>query len=201
VDAHVLVPVKRLDQAKTRLAATLSPAERADLVQELLAHVLDAAQGAGVGPVTVVSAEDLPLDGVPRFDDGGLPWNEALAAAMSEVVREPVAAVVAGDLPLLRSDEVAALVQATPGRGLAIARARDGGTNAVAMRPPAVLGTHFGEPGSAAVHEQAARTAGVDAHVIDLPGLAFDVDTPEDLDRLRKSARRASGAGACGRWA
>ena len=64
--------------------------------------------------------------------------------------------------------------------------ARDGGTNAVSMRPPGRMTTHFGEPGSAAVHERAAWTAGADAHVLDRPGLAFDVDTPEDLARWRQ---------------
>ncbi len=134
-----------------------------------------------VGPVTVVSSEPLALNGVPRFDDRRLPWNDALAAAMREVLDEPCAAVVSADLPLVTPADVVALVAATPQRGIAIARAKDGGTNAVSMRPPGALPTRFGEPGSAALHEQAAREAGLDAVVLDRPGLAFDVDTPEDL--------------------
>jgi 2-phospho-L-lactate guanylyltransferase len=185
VDVHVLVPVKRLPDAKTRLAETLSPGERADLMRELLAHVLQTTKEANVGAVTVVSAEPLQLNGVARFDDRGLPWNEALQAAMDEVVSEPVVAVVSADLPLLTADDVRALIAVTPQRGLAIARAHDGGTNAVSMRPPGVLRTCFGEPGSAALHERAAWTAGADAHILDRPGLAFDIDTPEDLAAWR----------------
>ena len=181
MDAHVLIPVKRLDDAKTRLAEALSPDERADLMRELLAHVLTAVQAADVGPVTVVSAEPLSLDGVPRFDDGGVPWNDALASAMSVIVTEPTVAIVAADLPLVSSDDVRALLATTPERGVVIARAKDGGTNAVAMRPPGIVATRFGERGSAALHERDAWTAGADAHVLDLPGLAFDIDTPEDL--------------------
>jgi len=187
MSAHVLVPVKRLDGAKSRLAAALQPAERAALVQEMLALVLAAAEEAAVGPVTVVSSESLLLNGVPRFDDRGLPWNDALAAAMREVVKGGVAAVVAADLPLLAPAEVRKLVAATPEQGVAIARAQDGGTNAVAMRPPAVLTTHFGEPASAEVHAQAARTAGLEAVTLDLEGLAFDVDTPDDLAAWRRA--------------
>lgn len=185
MDVHVLVPVKRLGEAKTRLSETLSRDERADLMREMLARVLQAAQEAKVGPVTVVSAEPLALNGVPRFDDGGLPWNDAIQAAMDGVVREPTVAVVSADLPLLTADDVRALVAVTPQRGLAIARAHDGGTNAVSMRPPGVLRTCFGEPGSAALHERAAWTAGADARMLDRPGLAFDVDTPEDLAAWR----------------
>ena len=87
------------------------------------------------------------------------------------------------------TDEVRALVMATPECGIAIARASDGGTNAVSMRPPGKVETHFGEPDSAVVHERAAWLAGADAHVLDCPGLAFDIDTPEDLAKWRADAR------------
>ena len=89
MDTHVLIPVKQLDGAKSRLAEALDADGRADLVRELLEHVLAVVKEADVGPVTVVSAEPLELDGVPRFDDRGLPWNEALSAAMTEVVTSP----------------------------------------------------------------------------------------------------------------
>jgi 2-phospho-L-lactate/phosphoenolpyruvate guanylyltransferase len=182
---HVLVPVKRLDGAKTRLSAALAPEERAELMRTMLSAVLEAVQVAAVGPVTIVSSEALAVDGIPRFDDRGLPWNEALAAAMREVVSEECVAVVSADLPRLRAEEVAQLVAAAPERGLAIARAQDGGTNAVAMRPPGVVTTHFGESASCSVHVRVAEDAGLEAVVVDLPGLAFDLDTPEDLARSR----------------
>jgi 2-phospho-L-lactate/phosphoenolpyruvate guanylyltransferase len=89
--------------------------------------------------------------------------------------------VISADLPLIRADDVEELLAATPERGIAIARALDGGTNGVAMRPPGVVRTHFGEPGSAAVH----ASLGVPHVVVDLPGLAFDVDTPDDLARMQ----------------
>jgi 2-phospho-L-lactate guanylyltransferase len=185
VSAHVLVPVKRLEGAKSRLADVLTPDERTGLVVEMLAAVLAAVQDAGVGPVTVVSCEGLDLNGVSRFDDHGLPWNEALAAAAREVVTEEIVAVVAGDLPRLSAEEVRELVASTPERGLVVGRAKDGGTNAVAMRPPGVVATYFGRPASALVHVEAAGRAGVESVVLDLDGLAFDVDTAEDLAAWR----------------
>lgn len=186
-DAHVLVPLKRLDDAKSRLASVLEPEERAALMLELLDGVLAAAKEAAVGPITVVSAESLAQNGVARFDDRGLAWNDALAATMRELVREPIAAVVSADLPRVTADDVRALVAATPDRGMAIARALDGGTNAVSMRPAGAVTTHFGEPRSAAVHAQATAAAGLAARIVDLPGLAFDVDTPADLEELHAS--------------
>ena len=152
--------------------------------------MLRAAREADVGPITVVSSELLAPNGVARFDDRGLAWNDALAAAMREVVSEPIAAVVSADLPRVTGEEIRALVAATPDRGMAIARALDGGTNAVSMRPAGAVPTHFGEPQSAAVHAQATAAAGFAARILDIPGLAFDVDTPTDLAELREAACR-----------
>jgi 2-phospho-L-lactate guanylyltransferase len=182
MNAHVLVPLKRLDIAKSRLAPALRPPARAELMRGLLARVLSVIGAAGFDRVTVVTSER--LTDVERWHDRGLPWNEALSAAIAEVVSTEVVAIVSADLPLLAPDEVRALVEATPPRGIAIARALDGGTNAVSMRPPGLVMTRFGEPGSAAVH----AGLGVPAVMVDLPGLAFDIDTPADLERMQERA-------------
>jgi 2-phospho-L-lactate guanylyltransferase len=179
VDAHVLVPLKALDQAKSRLAGALAAEERADLMRSLLDRVVAAVREAGVERITVVTAE--PIDGYEVWNDRGLAWNDALATAADEIVTTPVVAFVSADLPCLRAEEVEELLEATPVRGIAIARALDGGTNAISMRPPGLVRTRFGEAGSAAVHASLCA----DHVVLDLPGLAFDVDTPEDLARMQ----------------
>jgi 2-phospho-L-lactate guanylyltransferase len=178
VDAHVLVPLKTRDP-KSRLAAALPAGERSELMRTLLERVVAAVREAGVERVTVVTADS--LDGYEVWPDGGLPWNDALAAATAWVVRAPLVAIVSADLPFLRADDVEELLAATPERGIAIARALDGGTNAVSMRPPGLVRTRFGEPGSAALH----AGLGVPSVVVDRPGLAFDVDTPADLARMQ----------------
>ena len=175
----MLVPLKALDRAKTRLADALTQPERAELMRGLLEGVVGAVRDAGVERITVVTAE--PVEGYEVWNDRGLAWNDALAAAAAAIVTAPVVAFVSADLPLLRAEEVEELLEATPARGIVIARALDGGTNAISMRPPGLVRTHFGDPGSAAVH----AALGVDHILLDLPGLAFDVDTPEDLARMQ----------------
>jgi 2-phospho-L-lactate/phosphoenolpyruvate guanylyltransferase len=179
VDAHVLVPLKALDHAKSRLAGALSAEERAELMRSLLERVVGVVREAGVERITVVTAESMA--GYDVWHDRGLAWNDALATATAEIVTAPVVAVISADLPLVQPEEVEELLDSTPGRGIAIARALDGGTNAVSIRPPGLVRTHFGEAGSAAVH----AGLGVAHVVLDLPGLAFDVDTPEDLARMQ----------------
>lgn len=181
MEAHVLVPLKKIDP-KSRLAGELPLDERVRLMRGLLAGVVGAVREAGVERVTVVTG--IELKGYETWDDRDLPWNDALAAAIDEIVTAPLVAIVSADLPAIHPEDVEELLAATPERGLAIARALDGGTNAVSMRPPGIVRTHFGEPGSAAVH----AGLGVDHVVLDLPGLAFDVDTPEDLARMRAAA-------------
>jgi 2-phospho-L-lactate guanylyltransferase len=178
VDAHVLIPLKTHDP-KSRLADAISADERAELMRTLLERVAAAVREAGIERMTIVSAE--PVEGYEVWSDCGLAWNDALAAAAAEVVRTPLVAFVSADLPFLQADEVEELLTATPERGIAVARALDGGTNAVSMRPPGLVATRFGEPGSAALH----AALGVAAVVVDRPGLAFDVDTPADLARMQ----------------
>ncbi len=96
----MLVPLKRIDP-KSRLADTLPLEERVRMMRSLLAGVVGAVQDAGVERVTVVTG--LNLRGYEVWDDRGLAWNEALAAAAAELVTAPLVAFVSADLPLLRS--------------------------------------------------------------------------------------------------
>jgi 2-phospho-L-lactate guanylyltransferase len=189
LNAHVLVPLKRLGRAKSRLAEALTAAERAGLMLTLLERVVEAVREAGIHRITLVTSEPLAPDVAATWHDRDLPWNEALATAIAEVVDEEVVAVISADLPFLQPSDVTTLIEATPVRGVAVARAFDAGTNAVSMRPPGVLPTRFGEPASAALHATSACARGLACVTLDLPGLAFDVDTPADLERMNARAR------------
>ncbi len=68
------------------------------------------------------------------------------------------------------------------------------GTNALLLSPPDVIEPAFG-PGSRERHEELAAAAGVPCSVEELPTLALDVDTAEDLIALRQAlADRRGGA-------
>ena len=66
---------------------------------------------------------------------------------------------------------------------MAIGRAHDGGTNALLLAPADALEPSFGEPTSSQVHLSRAVAAELEAVIVDLPGVALDVDTPEDARR------------------
>ena len=116
--------------------------------------------------VNEVADEALVVDG-----PGG--QGEALAGALA-ALRGPVT-IVNADLPCVTSVEIEQLTAAAP----ALVAARDGTTNALALRDVGDFKPLYG-PGSAArfaEHLGAIR--------LDLPGMRDDVDTWADLERVR----------------
>jgi 2-phospho-L-lactate guanylyltransferase len=203
VRVDALIALKRLADAKSRLAPALAPAERAALARELLERAAAAAVAARSVRRAALASSDpaapalaAALGLIPLSDDA-LPWNEGLVRARERLVPPPAAVLyLSADLPLVTGADVDALVAACPRRGVAIARARDGGTNALVVRPADALVPCFGVHPSAALHVDRARAAGLEPVAVDRAGLAFDVDTPADLADLRTAGARAGAAGA-----
>jgi len=187
----ILIPLKRLAAAKQRLRPAIGDAERRALMVSMLQRVADAACASGVGPVTLVSSEPRAPElarqlAIGHADDAGLPWNDGLVHALDSLRPVPAAVIyLAADLPLVTADDLRVFAAAIPQRGIAVARAHDGGTNALGLRPPTAIAPRFGVDQSAAEHVTRAQAAGLDQFVVDLPGLAFDVDTPADVARLQ----------------
>lgn len=110
--------------------------------------------------------------------------RHALAAGYERVLLVP------GDTPLLQPSEVTALIAGT--EAVVIVPDRHGtGTNALVLSPPDAIEPSFG-PGSLARHVALAEGAGVSHRVEEIPSLALDVDTPDDLAELAEAldARR-----------
>jgi 2-phospho-L-lactate/phosphoenolpyruvate guanylyltransferase len=168
-----VVPMKSMDLAKSRLSAVLDPAGRRALAGQMLDHVLETLRRAGISPV--------------RIADGDRDLNTDVAAAARLVQDEGAAdlLLVMADLPYLATDDVAALLEAGRHSAVVIAEAKDGGTNALLLRPPTALEFTFatGQP-SARRHAELARAAGIEPAIVRRPGLARDIDTPADLAAL-----------------
>ena len=98
----------------------------------------------------------------------------AVAAALTEL-SGPVT-IVNSDVPCVTASELEALCAAAP----ALVAAADGTTNALALRDARDFEPLYGED-SAARFEQR-----LGARRLDLPGLRDDVDTWDDLDRVRE---------------
>ncbi|MGH7820994.1 MAG: hypothetical protein ACREQ9_14610, partial [Candidatus Binatia bacterium] len=98
--------------------------------------------------------------------------------------------IVLSDLPLVTVEEVEALYHDLPSAPhVRLVRSHEGlGTNALLRCPPKAISTRFGGR-SFQDHVAAARDAEVSHSELDLPGLAFDIDTVEDLRELSRGER------------
>lgn len=196
-----LIPAKPYAESKSRLAPVLSPQQRARLSRWLLERTLRLARAA-VGPVLVVSRDPALLAQARAGGAWGLlERRPGLNPALTQAARLAAARgadailVLPTDLPgLAREDleEVLTLggvemdrqpgadTRPAPTGVMVIAPCRHGtGTNALLLRPPGLIPFAFG-PDSFAAHCTAARAAGVEPRICRTPGLAFDLDTPED---------------------
>jgi 2-phospho-L-lactate/phosphoenolpyruvate guanylyltransferase len=178
-----IVPVKGLDGAKTRLAPLLPPRERARLVVDMLERVLEACAGADAITRTLLVTPDRSLarSGADILVDAGTGHADALALALADPRVHEGALVVMADCPLARAESLDRLVAAA--RPLALAPARDGGVNALAIREANGFRPVFGVPAEETV--ASAHAAGIEPAIVADPALALDVDRPEDYELLR----------------
>jgi 2-phospho-L-lactate guanylyltransferase len=181
-----IIPVKASPESKSRLAAVLDATERAALVDAMLARVLEAAAEArNVDRVALIGTPRIaPPEGVDQFSEPGGGLNAAVASAFDEAAAKGARRVVFihGDLPLITARDLE-LLAAAPAGEIAIAPDRHGtGTNALSLPLPEARGFSFAfGPDSFALHNAEAERLGLRIEEIHSPGLAKDVDEPEDL--------------------
>ncbi|HWE11480.1 MAG TPA: 2-phospho-L-lactate guanylyltransferase [Solirubrobacteraceae bacterium] len=188
--AIAILPIKSLDAAKRRLRDELDPAPRRALAEAMFSDVLVALRRATLIDQVLVVSKD---HGVQRIaggygamvaddDDRGHNAAAARGIARSRQLGMDRALLVPGDCPLLDPAELDELLEtAVPTPSALIVPDRHGtGTNALLLTPPDALAPSFG-PGSHERHRQDAAAAGITARTVELPSLALDIDTPDDL--------------------
>ena len=201
---HVIVPVRGLAEGKTRLGETLDAEERETLIVGLLHRLLEILASWPPSRRTHVVSDDPIVRRVAQEHGASLvsepaagDLNAALVAARGAALARHASAVLIlpADLPLVTVasldrllDAADAALAAGRGRPLVVAAPSDarGGTNALLLSPPSVIEPAFG-PGSLEAHVREARAADASVQLVIDPQLGFDLDTPEDLERIDAS--------------
>lgn len=191
-----VIPIRRLDDAKQRLAPQLDASARQALFEAMVQDVLTAVEACEyVDAILVVTNDDAVAALVAPFGVTILPEpaEPGLIAAVTHAARvlsnEGVANMLflPGDVPMVTADELEAVLAGFAGDGQAtmtIVPAADfGGSNCVVTHPPDCLAFQFGID-SYRKHIAAARDAGIEPVVVNLPGIGLDIDTPDDLAAL-----------------
>jgi 2-phospho-L-lactate guanylyltransferase len=196
-----ILPVKSFSRAKQRLSASVDPLRRQRLVEAMLGDVLDAImQANGIEQILVVTTGERARRIARARGARTLADREQGHNAAAELgIRAALAAgseralLVPGDCPALDPGELDALLgRPAASSSVIVVPDRHGtGTNALLLTPPNALRPAFG-PGSCGRHLTRARAAGIEAQVVEVPSLALDIDTPEDLEALAGLEPRAA---------
>lgn len=192
-DVALIIAVKRLAAAKTRLAPVFSARTRESVVLAMLMDTLTAAgRVRSLGSITVITPDDAAAAAATELGADVLadptpeghpdPLNNAIATAERAVGSSFTNVVVLqGDLPALQTQELnEAIAAARHHRRSFVADRLATGTAALfAFGSP--LAPQFG-PDSSARH----RSSGAIELTGAWPGLRCDVDTPTDLAAARR---------------
>jgi 2-phospho-L-lactate guanylyltransferase len=205
-DVGLVIAVKRLAAAKTRLAPVFSSATREGVVLAMLMDTITAASAVpALSAVTVVTPDDDAAAAARRLGARVLvdptpqghrnPLNNAIAAAEASV-REQTPNIVAlqGDLPALQPQELAEAIAAARDYRRSFVGDRHGTGTSALFAFGVALDPQFG-PASAQRH----RHSGAIELTGAWPGLRCDIDTPDDLLVARRLGVGAATAQAIGR--
>jgi 2-phospho-L-lactate guanylyltransferase len=204
---HVVLPLRTLSGGKARLGGAVDAEERQTLILGMARRTVELLLAwPGCERLHLVSP-DLALlravepDGaasgaerLSRLVQDGEGLGAAIISGRERALEEGAVSllVLPGDLPELSHEALdrlalaadAGLAAAAGGPLVAIApAAARGGTNALLLRPPDAIDPAFGEA-SFEAHLRAAAAAGAAVQVVPDEALGYDLDTPDDLERL-----------------
>jgi len=189
--AEVVIAVRGGAAAKSRCRGALGTRGCAELVNAMLADMLEALKAAqGVQRVHVITPTaaiaDLAAEmGARVIREGraqGL--NEAFHQARREVARhrpEATLVLLPGDLPLLDPVELERTITLHSPEAVVLCPATgDGGTGALVLRADTPFAFAFG-PRSFRLHIAAVHSLGLTPRVVNARSLGFDFDSPADI--------------------
>lgn len=189
----ILVPIKNTASAKQRLASILDQAARTQLAQAMLTDVLTALHEwkdrpkVGIvtsDPCAMKLAAEYRFEVIPDPDNPGETGAIEIATRVCVERGEESTLVIPADIPLIESSELEEIYKHAPAEGSVLVPAGDGrGTNAAFRRPANLFPLRFGND-SFKPHHAAAQAIGKPCVVLNLPGIAVDVDNPPDLQQL-----------------
>lgn len=200
-----ILPIKSFGDSKQRLAESLSPPTRRALAESMFCDVLVALRRCPeLDSILVITgdptAQGLALSqGARVLSDADAGHNPAARRGVQSAVAQGAQRVllVPGDCPLLAAEELTQILQRPVSHpsALVVPDRHGTGTNALLLTPPDALAPSFG-PESCARHLSQATDAQITAETVQVPGLALDVDTAEDLDALTGALDTSHGGAA-----
>lgn len=199
-----IVPVKRFENAKTRLSSMLDTEDRIRLSSLMLEDTLQILSVAPPLTQVIIVSADKRADEIatkhgakflPEEKEKGV--NSAVALADGYCIEKEAAdatIVIPHDLPLLDSLVISKACELAEKESTCIVicpSVRYDGTNMLLRKPPSVIGTFY-ETDSYNMHVRTAIKLGIPVKPLLSKSLMYDIDTPEDALQLIKEENVAA---------
>jgi len=191
----IVLPVKTLAEAKTRLEPVLDPLERGALTLAMLEDVMDATLALSGWETWVISPDEVVIEiALQRGVHAIVEDKPPLANAVRQVEEEAAArgvqhlAVLLPDTPLVTAPALTRALH-TLGPVVLAPSVDESGTNLLVRRPPTAIDARFGVD-SYRRHLEAAAEAQIPTAVVEIPEIAFDLDLPSDILTVLEAGKR-----------
>ena len=193
-----IVPVKRFENAKTRLSSMLDTEDRIRLSSLMLEDTLQILSVAPPLTQVIIVSADKRADEIatkhgakflPEEKEKGV--NSAVALADGYCIEKEAAdatIVIPHDLPLLDSIVISKACELAEKESTCIVicpSVRYDGTNMLLRKPPSVIATFY-DNDSYNMHVKAALKVGIPVKRLFSKSVMYDIDTPEDALQLTK---------------
>ena len=192
-----IVPIKKLENAKTRLSSLLDTDDRIHLSLLMLQDTLQTLSVVqSLTQIITVSADKrvekiaLKYGATFLLEEKERGVNSAIALADDYCIKEAADAtmVIPHDLPLLNSIDISKACELAENESRCIVicpSLRYDGTNMLLRIPPSII-TTFYDADSYNAHVKAATRLGISVKLLFSKGLMHDIDTPEDASAIIK---------------
>ena len=192
-----ILPVKRFENAKTRLSSILDMDDRILLSSLMLEDTVKILSSVHLlAQVVIVSADKRAEEMATKHgvtflrEEKEKGVNSAVALADLYSIRQAAEAtvVIPQDLPLLDPIEVSKACQLAENESRCIVicpSLRYDGTNMLLRKPPTVIATFY-DNDSYNMHVKAALKLGIPVKGLFSKSIMYDIDTPEDAQQLTK---------------
>jgi len=194
---YSITPVRMLSNGKSRLSSVLSPSQREHLSKTMLSEVLSKIQSSKITKgMLVVSpdqevikiASDFGAHGIKEEAEYGV--NAAVEKGIEYALKNRADSIVVlpADLPRLNTEDLVSLVAAVEEDPTVVMTPsnRLDGTNALLMKPPAVMNLHYDQD-SFRSHVLEAIEQNVRLKTVLRNGLMSDLDDQTDLAEYLRS--------------
>jgi 2-phospho-L-lactate/phosphoenolpyruvate guanylyltransferase len=192
MNATVLIPIKALKNAKSRLAKHINPKQREQLMLLLLKHIIKTVKAVDNDlEIYVVSFDKKVIKtanllGIKNISEKISGHNRSLTFAAKKINQNKPVLALSVDLPLLTKTDIEQLFLLSKKNDIVLAQSKEKtGTNAVIMKTPLLIPYQFGE-NSLIKFISTTKEKSLTVKTYFNDNFAFDVDTIKDLEELQK---------------